>query len=120
MARSANLIYSKHYSIAATTSGTETANIVGVSTRGQLDGVIIRKTSGSATTIDIEVRLKAGNANEEYLVYKASSMSLPVQETSIAALFDTFNPSVDNDLVLYLDPSHNGDFAVRLDFKIQQ
>ena len=120
MARAANLIYSRHFSIAATTSGTQTANIVGGQTRGTLDTLVIRKTSGSATTINIQVRLKTGNANAEYLIYDAEDMTLPVRETGIGALFDTLSSDSDDDLTLYLDPSHNGDFAVRLDFRIQQ
>ena len=126
MAKSANLIYSRHFSITGvTTSGKETANLVGGSTRGVLDTMVIRKVSGSASTVDIQVRLKTGNSNAEYLIYEATgeSLSSPVRETAIGALFDTLSTDSDSDLYLYLDPDASGtpnDFAVRLDFRIQQ
>lgn len=124
MAKSANLIYSRHFSITGvTTSGKETANLVGGSTRGVLDTMVIRKVSGSASTVDIQVRLKTGNSDSEYLIYEATGETLPVRETAIGALFDTLSTDSDSDLYLYLDPDDSGTpnaFAVRLDFRIQQ
>ena len=134
MARSANLIYSRHFSITASASGTETGTIVGGKTRGVLDTLIIRRTAGSATYIDVQVRLKTGNGDAEYLIYEDTAAAstggapaLPVREISIGALFDTLSDDSDDDLYLYLLPrtastgsATTGTFAVRMDFRIQQ
>ena len=132
MARAANLIYSRHFSITASASGTETGTIVGGKTRGVLDTLVIRRTAGSATYIDVQVRLKTGNGDAEYLIYEDMAASgaapaLPVREISIGALFDTLSDASDDDLYLYLLPrtastgsATTGTFAVRMDFRIQQ
>jgi hypothetical protein len=133
MAKSANLIYSRHFTITASASGTETGTVVGVKTRGILDTLVIRKTAGSATYADVEVRLKTGNNNAEYLIYEETAASgaaatLPVRETNIGALFDTLSDDSDDDLYIYLLPrtasgasgATTGTFAVRMDFRIQQ
>jgi hypothetical protein len=132
MAKSANLIYSRHFTITASASGTETGTIVGSKTRGILDTLVIRKTAGTATHVDIQVRLKTGNSDAEYLIYEetlaaSGAASLPVRETAIGALFDTLSSDSDDDLYLYLLPRPSasgsgvtGTFAVRMDFRIQQ
>ena len=133
MAKSANLIYSRHFTITASASGTETGTIVGAKTRGILDTLVIRKTAGSSTHVDIQVRLKTGNGDAEYLIYEdtlaasAAAPALPIRETGIGALFDTLSDDSDDDLYLYLLPraSATGSgttctFAVRMDFRIQQ
>ena len=133
MARSANLIYSRHFTITASASGTETGTIIGGKTRGILDTLVIRKTAGSATYVDVQVRLKTGNGDAEYLIYEdtaaasGAAPALSIRETDIGALFDTLGADSDDDLYLYLLPraattggATTGTFAVRMDFRIQQ
>lgn len=122
-------VISKFFTIDATASGYEQTNILGGPAKrpsGYLRQVVIRQSSGAATTIDVEIRYESGDGNTENLVYKNTAAGLPLIDSEINAPFSLLTPGVSgginyatiDDLQLYLEPDNAGTFEVRLDFEI--
>jgi len=111
-------IVSVYKSVAATTAGTEVGDLLGGVQEGYIRQVIARADSGGGTDISVQLRLKAGEDDEEYLVYDNPNAAYPVIDSNVDGPFDTSLAISDGDLTLYLDPQANGTIVVRIDFEI--
>ena len=112
-------IISKHFTVAgAAIGGTEVAGLLGGQHRGVVDQVIARASAGGGTDIDIQIRLISGDSDVENLVYSTATAAYPLIDSSLNAPFDTFEPTSDDDLILYVEPQADGTIQVRIDFRI--
>ena len=126
-----SVIITKKYTITSTSSGYEKLKIFGPSPKklcGYLKQIIIRQSSGTATTLDLEVRYEPGVSDAENLVYGAVAIDVTSSyiESGIDATFSLLQSGISgspaytytDDLQLYIEPDATGTFEIRVDFEI--
>ena len=103
-------------------SGTELINIIGGiqnAHTGYVDQIVITQVSGTATTMQIQVRYDSGIQDRQNLVYLYDAApSANFVDSNINAPFDLTNPESSPDLVFLILTDSPGVFNVRIDLNI--
>lgn len=86
---------------------------------GTIDQVVISSVSGTATTIDVELRYEPGNNSRSKLAYLYTAGALPnFADSKIDGPFSLFETNLQGDLHLYLKPDAICVVNIRIDFDI--
>ena len=108
--------------ISVTTAGLEIQDIIKGSARiynGSLEQIIIEMTSGSATTLEVQLRYEEGNDDRVKLIYLYEDGTLPTfVDSQIGAPFSFIRQSSGKDLYLYLLPDANCVVNIRIDLSL--
>lgn len=112
--------------ISVTDTGIEINNIIGAIKflhTGEVQQVTVRRVSGAATIMDIQVRYVSGNDNLDKLVYLYQSADISggsFIDSQIEAPFSCSTKNVDGDLHLFLKSGAGTSCVVslRVDFDI--
>ncbi len=108
-----------------TTAGLEISNFLGSAgnlVSGYIKQIIIRKSAGAATTVNLQIRYLTGNSNREYLIYSDASAALPFVDSDINAPFslidNTTSLNMAKDLYLFIDPDADCTLEIRIDVEM--
>lgn len=100
--------------------GTEINHVVGnySGVSGTIEQVVIYKISGSATTINVQIRYESDDSTLTNLVYKYDDGELDFIDSSIDAPFSLRSPNRQTDLYLYLEPDADCQVNIRIDIRL--
>lgn len=109
--------------VAISAAGTEITNIIPGARyvqMGKVDQVVITRTSGAATTVDVSIRYLEGVATRDKLVYLFEAGDLPnFVDSEIGGSFSVKNPmTTEGNLHLFLEPDANCTVSIRIDLDV--
>jgi hypothetical protein len=102
-------------------SGALITNIIEQQHSGFIDQIIIRDSSGLASTINVEIRYSEDQSTRESLVYLYEAGTMPLfVDSDIHGPFSLRDPDLEGKLSLFLEPNVDAILEIRIDFKLDR
>jgi len=106
--------------VAATTAGTWVRILPKLYCNGTIDSIVINRTVGSAATCDIRIAYEQNTSNPVDAVYITNGAAIAPLFTDVLDPAQVFDGNRKDGLHLYLDPSSDSTYEIRIDMHLNQ